>query len=363
MAKNELSKYQEISKWIKENIKNGTFTIGSKIPSENEIANQFGFSRQTVRQAIGNLAAEGVLVREQGSGTFVNDPGMKVKTENTMRVGVITTYLNDYIFPNIIHGMENVLTNAGYTLTLGITYNKPANEEQCIQNILQNGVDGFIIEGTKTSLPNANRVLYEKIRELQIPVVFINGYYSDYGASHIVMDDVKAGEILTNLLLEQGHTKIGGIFKSDDIQGVKRYEGVISTIKKNGLSIRDESIIWYTTEDKQYLFGGGMDKILLERLKDVTAIICYNDQVAADLISLLNKNNLTVPRDISIASFDNSFLAEEQVYNLTSIEYPAREVGEKAAEVLLRCINNPKLIEKIKLEPQLITRKSILKLN
>ena len=363
MLSNELSKHVALSQWIRENIRNGTFAADTKIPSENELASQFKYSRQTVRQSIGTLVAEGILVRERGSGTFVRLPNKRTITNVTMRVGVITTYLDDYIFPSIIHGIEEVLTDNGYTLSLGITHNKPADEENCLNKMMQGDVDGLIIEGTKSALPNANEHLYNLLKEKNIPTVFINGYYSNYCDSYIVMDDVKAAEMLTDILIQNGHTHIGGIFKSDDIQGLKRYEGILKTHKSNNLVMNDTSIIWYTTEDFRYLFDGSFDKVLLERLKGITAVVCYNDQVAAAFFRLLKRNGLSIPEDISLVSFDNSFLAKEMVCNLTSSVYPSKKIGKLAAGLLLRRMINPLLSEKIKLDPTVKIRNSVKNLN
>ncbi|NLK75340.1 MAG: substrate-binding domain-containing protein [Clostridiales bacterium] len=363
MANNEISKHLALSQWIKDNIDNGTFAIGDKIPSENDLAQQFGYSRQTVRQAIGTLVAEGILIRKQGSGTYVSSLAERKPTEKTMRIGVITTYLDDYIFPGIIHGMERVFMKEGYTLSLGITYNKPSNEEKCLQQMLQSGVDGFIIEATKSALPNPNEYLYKEIKERQIPTVFINGYYSHSNYSYVVMDDVKAGSKLAKILINKGHDKIGGFFKSDDIQGHKRYEGVLKTTKKNGITLNEDAIFWYTTEDFKYLFGGNSDDIILNRLQGITAVVCYNDQVAEAFIKLLNRKSLSVPKDISVVSFDNSFLAKHVVYNLTSVVYPAKAIGEKAATLLLKNIKNPYKIQKIKLEPVVKIRDSVKDIN
>jgi len=362
MINSELSKHAILSQWIKENITSGTFSLGDKIPSENELASQFEYSRQTVRQAIGTLVAEGILVREQGSGTYVRIPSRKTSTDRTMRVGVITTYLDDYIFPNIIHGIEEVLTDNDFTLSLGITHNKPSDEENCLQQMMLSGVDGFIIEGTKSALPNANERLYSLLNEKNIPTVFINGYYSNYCDSYIVMDDVKASEMLTDILIQNGHTHIGGIFKSDDIQGLKRYEGLLKTTRANNIVLNDTSIIWYTTEDFRYLFDGSFDHVILERLKGITAVICYNDLVAAALIRLLKRNGQIVPEDISLVSFDNSFLAKQMVCNLTSVVFPFKKIGKLAAQLLLKRMSNPLISEKVMLEPTVKIRQSVKKI-
>ncbi len=362
MIKTTTTKYEELSQWIKNRILDGSFPVGTKIPSENELSVQFGYSRQTVRQAIGTLETQGYLVRSKGSGTYVHRPSRQSREEVTMRIGVVTTYFDDYIFPGIIHGIEEVLTNNHYSMCLGITHNKQSDEENCLKQMLDNGVDGLIVEGTKSALPNVNGTLYREIVDKGIPIVFINGYYRDYCDSYVVMDDVLAGELLTDLLVKKGHKKIGGIFKSDDIQGLKRYEGMQRAAKRNHVIIQDTAVLWYTTEDFPYLFDGNLDEAILSRLNDVSAIICYNDQTAASMIKMFSRYSFRIPKDYSIVSFDNSFLADDAAYGLTSAIYPSQEIGHKAASLILKRIQKPDYSEKIVLNPSIEERSSVLDL-
>lgn len=342
MAKETTPKHKILSQWIKDNITNGTYLPGDKIPSENELSLLFNYSRQTVRQAISNLVGEGILSREQGSGTYVSIRLTTLNHTKTMRIGVITTYLDDYIFPSIIRGVEEVLTANGYTLSLAITHNKTSDEANCLSSMINDGVDGIIIEGTKTALPNMNEELYKKLKLRNIPIVFINGFNEAYADSYVIMDDIKGGELAGDFLYGNGHIKIGGFFKSDDIQGIRRYEGLLKSVIKNNSILKDDGVFWYTTEDFHYLFNTSMDAMILERLQGVTAVVCYNDLVAADLIKLLKRNHISVPEDISIISFDNSFLAKEMVCNLTSVIHPSKKMGKKAASILLDLIHSPR---------------------
>ena len=78
--------------------------------------------------------------------------------------------------------------------------------------ILESGVDGIIIEGTKSALPNRNEDLFKNIKKHGIPLVFINGFYSGFNNSYVVMNDVEAGGMITEELINKGHIEIGGIF-------------------------------------------------------------------------------------------------------------------------------------------------------
>ena len=357
-----LLKHRRISQWIVNSINNGHFKPGDKLPSEHALAEQFDTSRQTVRHATDELVQRGLLARQRGSGTYVCGTAFQ-EGYTPKRIGVITTYLDDYIFPGIIRGIEDVLTAQGYTISLGITHNRHTDETACLNRILEDNVCGLIVEGTKSSFPSPNLPLFEELRSRGVPMVFLNGYYREFSQCGVFQDDVSAGKLLTEHLLENGHRKFAAIFKADDLQGLKRFEGMSLALTEAGIPIDDQRILWFTTEDIADLFSGEMDSFVLKRLGDASALLCYNDQIAAAATELLKRNGKTIPADISLVSFDNSPLAADVAYGFTSALYPSAEIGSAAAQLLLRCIRDNTLREHVRLAPDICYRSSVRNLS
>ena len=353
-----LLKHRRISQWIVNSINNGYFKPGDKLPSEHALAEQFDTSRQTVRHATDEPVQRGLLSRQRGSGTYVCGTSFSDRF-SPKRVGVITTYLDDYIFPGIIRGIEDVLTAQGYTISLGITHNRHTDETACLQRILEDNVCGLIVEGTKSSFPSPNLPLFEELRSRGIPMIFLNGYYREFSQCGVFQDDVAAGKLLTEHLLENGHKKFAAIFKADDLQGLKRFQGMALALTAANIPVDDQRILWFTTEDLPDLFSGEMDAFVLKRFGDATALICYNDQIAAQVYELLKRNGKSVPEDISFVSFDNSPLAADVAYGFTSAIYPSAEIGNAAANLLLRCIRDNTLREHVRLAPDICYRSSV----
>lgn len=353
----EIPKYRQLIDYLKECIQKGELVQGSKIPSENELSAQFSISRHTVRQAVGELVSEGWLNRTRGSGTFVSFKKRRERQESKI-IGVVTTYLDDYIFPGIIKGIDNVLSRHGYSMILSHTNNKVEREALCLSSMLQKNVDGFIIEPTKSALPNPNLDFYSDMDDNGMPYILINGYYPGCEFSYVIEDDENGGYIAAEHLFEQGHRKIGGIFKVDDIQGHNRYKGVVKSHRKRKLSVDEDSVIWYTTEDMDSLFDFNGRKALLKRFFGCTGIICYNDQIALKLMDILKMDGKRVPDDISIVGFDDSELATASEVKLTSVAHPGCRLGEKAAYGLLNLLSHK--IERVReiIKPELIVRDS-----
>ena len=358
MLDTQLPKYVGIAEWIKENIKNNTFKHGEKLISEHKLCEKFNVSRQTSRQAVSILEQEGLVERRQGSGTYVNFATPKNKPLS-YNVGIITTYLDDHVFPYIISGAEKVFSNENYNMTLRLTRNKVHNERTQLLSLLDTDIDGLIVEGTKTALPNPNLDIYQQFHERNIPVIFINAYYQAMDCNYIVNDDVLGARLATRHLIENGHQKIFGIFKHDDQQGSNRYKGFIDEIYEQNFDVDDRNVLWYSTESQNEFFSAQQIPILAEKLKDCTAVICYNDQIAMRLVQLFNQTAIEIPRDLSIVSFDNTSIAEISAIPLTSVTHPSREIGKLAATSILAMIQNPHHTIKHTFTPELITRQSV----
>ncbi|WP_353057413.1 GntR family transcriptional regulator [Neobacillus niacini] len=359
------TKYNMVKEKITEWITSGAVKPGEKIYSENELVKMFGVSRHTVRQAVGDLVHEGWLYREQGAGTFCSlkkesaEPQVQISNTNGKNIGVITTYISDYIFPSIIKGIESYLTTQGYSLTFACTDNDVEKEKQCLQTMLSRNIDGLIVEPTKSGNFNPNISYYLELEQNNTPYLMINQYYSQLMPPHIIMNDEYGGFIATEHLIKLGHQKIIGIFKSDDLQGVNRMQGFIRAFREHGITFFPDMVVTYTTEDQQ--------SKIVEQLKNFytnekmpTAIVCYNDQSALSVIEMLRGLDLRVPEDVSIVGYDDSFLAEATEVKLTSVSHPKMEMGIEAAKWIVSAVegNSSSYPQSIIYEPELIIRSS-----
>jgi len=333
------TKYQELITYLRDYIHSGAVNPGEKLFSENELTARFHISRQTVRHAISLLVEEGLLERRKGSGTYVADVTGRNR-EGSNRIAVVTTYVDSYIFPKTIQGIEKVLSQRGYTVSISFTDNTTARERMVLEDILaRDDVAGIIVEGTKSGLPSPNISLYKKLKARGIPMVFINTFYPELNAPHVSLNDVEAAKKAVNYLIGKGHTKIGTIMKLDDGQGRLRYLGYLQAMEAANLPISDSAMVWIDTDDFKQL-SLCMEKIL-SRISDCTALLCYNDQVAFQLIRLLSERGVEVPSQVSVISIDDSDLARVGDVQITSLPHPKENLGEKAAQGLLALIANP----------------------
>ncbi|MBM7644456.1 GntR family transcriptional regulator of arabinose operon [Scopulibacillus daqui] len=360
-----VAKYIQIQEEIKSWILEGLIEPNKKIGSESELMGKFGVSRHTVRQAIGELVNEGWLYRIQGGGTYVVDRFSDTKVHTNKTIGVITTYLSDYIFPSIIRGIESYLSQNGYTLLLTSTNNNIESEKKSLQNIITKNIDGLIVEPTKSALHNPNLGYYLNLEKHKIPYVMINASYPELAAPSFTMDDEKGGYIATEHLLKLGHKKIMGIFKTDDLQGVNRMKGYIQAHRDHQMIPSPDMIISYTTEENKTALQDKVKKYLTKPSADrPEAFFCYNDDTAMRILDVIRELNLKVPDDLSIVGYDDSHLAEISEVKLTTIKHPKIKMGEAAAKSIIDMLENRQnSIESMTFEPELVIRNSTAMVN
>jgi len=323
-------KYRIVAEMLRNDILAGAYTQGKRLPGDHELVKQTGYSRHTIRQAINLLEYENLVYRVRGSGTYLRNAVRHAATRN---IAVVTTYIGEYIFPEILKGIEQTLTRNGYVSMLYATYNRVENERKILTELLTKPIDGIIVEGTKTALPNPNIDLYLQLQNQGIPLVFINGYYPDLERIlYVVSDDRTGGQIACKHLIDKGCRTIAGIFKSDDIQGHRRYAGYAAAMLDNELTVHDELVFWYTTENRTELLAAA-----LKKLAACEGVVCYNDEVALYIAKAVHAKKI---RPLAIASFDHSTYASLSPEPVFSLDSPKADIGRHAGEKMMELLQH-----------------------
>lgn len=328
-------KYKMLFDILNNEISSGVYRPGEKLPSEHALSMQYGMSRQTVRQAMALLESDDSIERIQGSGTYVKTHALGKNSSHN--IAVIATYIDEYIFPHILRDMQDTFYRAKYSSLLFATHNRFDYERKILLELSNKPIDGIVVEGTRTALYNPNVDLYIDFTNNGIPVVFFHGYYRDYQAPiYVIADDEGGGKLACEHLFSKGHRRIAGIFKIDDMQGLGRFKGFIKAFMSYNIPISDRNIMFYTTETKHTLDSNSV----LQVVKNCSAIICYNDEVAIQVLKVLQKHDIRVPNDISIVSFDNSTYSTVSSPQITSCSLNSSpSFGATVANKLIDILN------------------------
>ncbi len=330
-----MKKYEAVYESLREKIDGQMYRYGEKLPTEQELMKEYAVSRQTVRNALAKLKEDGYAVSVQGSGYTVS---VKVNPAQLKTIAVITTYISRSIFPYVLTGIEKTATENGYSIIIRSTGNSIQKETQILQSLMNSApLSGVIVEGTHSALPNINSQYYEQLASQGVPVLFINGAYASLleknlpNLRFVFMDDYNGGYNAVRMLFRNGHKKIAGIFKSDDMQGIKRYEGFSRAVFDYKLEYDDRNILWVTSEDFT------VNQQFLDRISSgCTAVVSYCDDLSIQIAQYVRKNPTSLTE---VISFDrDTYIHLKEGMRFFSYGYQKDYLGVLAAKKMINMI-------------------------
>lgn len=313
---------EQLRKRVYENMEKGV----TRLPTEQELCYRYRVSRQTVRQSLSLLEQEGLIVRRQGSGSYIT--GL---TSGNNVISVLIANDQDAHYAALLSDLRQALSLRGFSSGVYLTNNRTHTERAILSALKDSPPRGLIVEGVKSALPNPNLDLYRQLKSMRIPMVFLSGCYAAFSQEPCVKEDNAAGSaLLTRHLLEQGHREIGGIFKVDDMQGIERYQGFMEAMQEYGITVPDERICWYCAEEPESFAESASSDFLSymaqTRLRGCTAVICHNDEVAYRIFGTL--------RTPAIASCENTYANAGNLLPFTTLKRRPHELADAAAQAI-----------------------------
>ena len=137
----------------------------------------------------------------------------------------------------------------------------------------------------------------------------------------------------------------------------------MKALQESGIAYDPDDVVWFHTEDRK-VKPALMAKEMAQSGQLPDGIVCYNDQIAVQVIESLEDCGLQVPKDISDTGYDNSLYAQRGT-GITTIAHPQERLGEMAAELILEKINGvseeDSKVERL-IQPELIVRGSCRRL-
>lgn len=350
-------KFEELASQLRSRIRSGAWTPGTKLPTENELIQESGFSLTTVRRAYESLVDEGLVTRRRGAGTFVSDRRRQRETRQG-RVGILIPETALY-YAKVLQGLETTLAARRVSLTLATSNYKVEQEREALQSILADGVRGIIVVPTFSAgraQENLRRI--EALQNLKIPVVLLERSLPELGAAdpseHVVSDHAGGGFDAMQHLLGLGHERIGLVLRRVPYTAPGIRAGYRTACEVDGLQevvIAGEVGAWNAER---------ADRALAELLEHgCTAALVFGDREAALLEGAASRRGVVVPRDLALVSYDDE-LTELAEVPLTAMSPAKYHLGSTAAEVMLRRIENgpSSPVLQVRLRPHLVVRES-----
>jgi len=298
-----------------------------------DIAEATGFSPNTVSRALNDKpeirpqTKTAILEAAARLGYRPNKVAKGLRLNQRGIVGVVVADVANPFFAALVKGIEKAARDRGYSIILQDTDEKYEREEQAIQVLLSEQVDGLLITPVQSQKGSI-----EEILRLQLPLVLVGRYFNDLQTDYVVPNDEQGGYVATAHLLECGFRRIAMINGPLHISSAReRFEGYLRAFKEHGKKpnpqwIREGAI---TAED-----GYSVGCALLQDHPRPTAIVAYSDFVAFGIARAIREAGLKIPADVALVGFDDTKLASCLTVPLTTVRSPIQGMGERAMECL-----------------------------
>ncbi|MBW6399253.1 LacI family DNA-binding transcriptional regulator [Roseomonas sp. HJA6] len=310
-------------------------TLGRRITIR-DVAAAAGVSIGTVSRAMsghpGILPAtrEAVLAAVQHLGYVPDGAAQSLRLRQTRVIGCAVPLASHPVFTAMIAGAEERLREAGYTMVLANTADRPEREVELLRFFQQRKVDGLIMTLGREDDPALARAL----QGLRFPVVLFERI-AEGGFDSVLTDQAGGCFEATSHLLRLGHRRIALVASGlSNWPGRERKQGFFRAYAVNGV---DAAPAMLHTMESPGDFTVDNALALLEQPCRPTAIIIG----AQELISLLHAvrhRRLSIPADLSVISMGDSDFAALIAPGISALRWDGREEGRVAADILVERI-------------------------
>lgn len=275
----------------------------------------------------------------------------KTKIKSNL-AGVIVSDITNPFFTQIVRGIEDVLSPAGYSLLL-CNADEDVEKEKNYLKVLQNKkVDGVIL----APAGGDDRCIKQMI-DRGIPLVLIDRLIDNLDVDGVIIDNMSGAYEGVSHLISEGYRRIGIITGPLEIMTAReRFDGYKKALLDARLEF-DESLV----ENGGYTLEGGYRaaKKLIEKAHPDALFIANNVMTTGALIAV-KELKIKIPEEIGIVGFDDLEWASLIDPPLTTISQPIYTIGSTAAQLLLRRLSRSANIRKevVVLKPRLIIRGS-----
>lgn len=328
-----------------------------------DIAIALNLSKATVSRALADKentkpeTRNAVLEMAKQMGYKPNLYAKNLTKQRSRMIGVIVPEFTHSFFSQIIIKIQEFFQEKGFTVLITQSSESPEIELQNLKVLENSMVEGIILSQTKSDI---NKEHYLKVINDGTPIVFISRIPKSIDADCVSINDYKMSFFaVEKLILNQKKRK-----RIMHLRGPKsmyvselRYKGYKDVLRKYNIEI-DESLI---VEFNDFSATEGYNAMIkcIENNNIPDAIFASTDPLAMGAMKALQDKGYSIPEDVAIMGFSETYSTLMCTPQLSSVEQPLHQIGLTASETLLNRIENPEIpFEKIMLSAKINLRGS-----
>lgn len=355
---------------IKNDIMDGKFKVGEKLPTEIELQKDYNVSRITIKKAMDKLSEESLVERFSGKGTFVMDHKKQVKVEKDKKmIGLVMSGFSSRFGQRFIQGVAETANKLGYSLITAFYYNSAEEEKELIERMIANGAQGIIVMPIHDENLINTGIVEQTLSKF--PIVLADRYLDSMRLPYVGTNNIEGAFTATKYLFNLGHKNIAFVSPIPSTTSIKEREtGYIKAYAMTNYKVKQSNIMCCLQSgmpgrNTSEFFRIDVECIMkfLKNNKEITAVLCA-DSITMDVcVSAAKELNINIPDDLSLICFDASENKVEPKA-FTYIHQPEIEMGNIAVNMLIDIINGATEVKSVSLPAKLIigsSTKSLLK--
>lgn len=334
LEQSKLPKYHQIREALSRQINAGFFSPGDKLPTEQRLAELYGVSRLTVRQAISQLSAEGIIRSVQGKGSFINSQSRVADTGlKTIHVLASSFHENpesDAFLTPLLLQLCHHATRRGLGMTMSIL-----PRHQSLKDFLRKeGLPPTFAKGVVIANVSFSPVELEQLTSARIPFAILPLHNTDQNLPTVGTDDRQGIEQCLEAMLRCKHRRIAMMCIQP---GYCAFDVMIDTYKdtlaRYDVAFDPDLIVTATPWDEEDGYRGVVR--LLERGCDFTGLIVHGDRATVGAVKCLQKNKFRIPEDVSVSVIDRySWLDSVFPFRLCGVQPNVSGIAQALLDVL-----------------------------
>lgn len=294
-----------------------------------------------------------VMAAARTVGYRPNSIARGLRTNRTYTIGMLIPDLTNPLFPPIVKGIEDRLSQDGYTLVLANTDGDLERETSILASMSARRVDGLLLATARRDYPVVHELLADGVR-----VVLVNRTMDDAPVPSVMGDEHVGIGLAVKHLVSLGHRRIAYVGGDPEAStGLVRYQAFAAWLQSEGIEL-DPGLVAVAARFREEP-GASAFAELLDRGSAFTAVVAGNDLLALGCYDVLRERSLEVPTQMSVVGYNDILFADKFAPPLTTIRIPNYQIGVRAAQLLLESIggtDTPPMA--IRLAPSLVVRAS-----
>ena len=334
---------------------------GVAVSTLSDVAERVGVSEATVSRVLNGKPGVSEATRQvvlAALDTMGYDRPTRLRGSKGRMVGLVVPDITNPIFASMSASIGARLAAEGFAVMLctvdpgGLS----ASESEYLELLLQHQVSGVILSGGAFHGVDAPLDMYQPLVDRKIPTVLINSMPGVLPFATVTCDDTDASRLAWRHLRSLGHERIGMVVGTrHHLPSRRKKEALFQLAAADGLPYGEHLVRYtdYTVESAQ------MATTDLVTSEDVTAVVCTSDLEALGAIRAGERLGLSVPDDLSVVGYDDSYLMAHTSPPLTTVRQPVTAMGSATVRLLLDEIEGRRNTSRDFLfDPELVVRGS-----